>query len=358
MPLPRLYTRVLVELVDDEGRTILDEALGKLLLLIDKCGSILCASRSLGIAYSRAWERISRAEKLLGIRIVEAKRGGRGGGGASLTEEGRELLLRFLEAYRRIHGSDPKVSIAGGKGVEETILYAGSNDPALQRLIGLLRERGVAIEAHWIGSLRGVAAILLGEADVAGVHLVDPTTGEYNTHIAGLVAGRAVVIKGYERLQGFLSRQVMSLEETIEGLFAGRLSLVNREESTGTRLLLEYVLKREARRRGLSIEFRRVIRGWDNTARTHMEVAERVARGEADVGLAIEAAARAYGLNFTPLTWERFDYIVRGDSLEKNSVKEFLRALCSSEFKEILSSMPGYRARDDMCSVKEETMIA
>jgi putative molybdopterin biosynthesis protein len=349
----KLKARVRVELIDEEGRIVVDETTGMLLKLIEKCGSILCASRSLGIAYSRAWERISRLERLLGRRIVEARRGGRGGGGAKLTEAGREILSAFIRAYRRVHGHEPQAQLAPEAGGAGALVYAGSNDPALQRLIGLARQRGVPLEAYWLGSLRGLAAVLLGEADIAGVHVPNVDGKDYNTgllQVAGMGTS-LVLVRGYMRLQGFITSRRLSYREIVEGLLSGRLRLVNREEGSGTRILLERILRREAEKLGVAEPLDRLVKGWDDTVNTHLEVAERIARGEADVGLGVECAARLYGLHFTPVTWERFDFITAQRSLEDGLVKNFLETLCSAEFKELISTMPGYKTPSDMCSV-------
>jgi putative molybdopterin biosynthesis protein len=348
----KLKARVKVELVDDAGRVVVDETTGMLLQLIDSCGSILCAARTLGIAYSRAWERISRLEKLLNTKIVDVRRGGRGGGGAKLTEAGRELLVEFIEAYRRVHGVNPPATFSGA-GQEEVLLYAGSNDPALQRLIGLARRQGIPVEAHWLGSMRGLAAVLLGEADIAGVHVLNPDGKNYNTSLVE-VAGRGtelILIRGYMRLQGFITRESLSYEEIVGGLLSGKLKLVNRGEGSGTRILLEYILKREARKLGIDKPLRELVRGWDDTVDTHVAVAEKVARVEADVGLGVECAARFYGLNFVPVVWEYFDFIVSGKSFGKRLVRSFLEVVCSKEFKEIISSMPGYGIPSDACKI-------
>jgi len=349
-----LRTRVSVELVYGD-KVVLDETGGKLLLLIERCGSILCAARSLGLAYSRAWDRISRIERILGEKIIDVRRGGRRGGGARLTSAGRELLARFLEAYRSVHGSDPVTEpvIGGNDSRPDILLYAGSNDPALQRLLGELRDRGLVVEAHWLGSLKGIAALVLGEADLAGIHVLDPGTGEYNRHVVeALGAGTELaLIRGYMRLQGFVTRTPMGLEEIVEGLLSGRLRLINRAEGTGTRILLEHFLRQEARRRGIEARLSETIRGWDNVAHTHVEVAEQVARGNADVGLTVKAAASLYGLYFAPIAWEYFDFVTTRKLLSTNKIKAFLDIMCSERLHSILGSLPGYRVLSDTCRI-------
>ena len=262
------------------GGFAVDEQLVSLLVAVDKYGSILRAAKAVGLAYSRAWEYIARAEHALGVKLVEARRGGRGGGGARLTEAGRELIARFVEAYRSLTGREFQLALAvAGESVELGI-YAGSHDLAVERLLGILRGRGVMFEAHWIGSIRGVASVLLEEADVAGIHIY---TGDgYNLPYLRntLPRGVAVLVKGYERLLGFVSREQMSLDEIVDGLLRGKLRLANRLKGTGTRLLLDELLAREARRRGIDpAKIPEIVKGYSVETRTHVEVAGMVALG-------------------------------------------------------------------------------
>ncbi|ABM80208.1 substrate-binding domain-containing protein [Hyperthermus butylicus] len=333
---------------------VVDEQLVSLLIAVDKYGSILRAARAVGLAYSRAWECIARAEHALGVKLVEARRGGRGGGGARLTEAGRELIARFVEAYRSLTGQEFQPSLAAAGERVELGVYAGSHDIAVERLLGILRGRGVVFEAHWLGSIRGVASVLLEEADVAGIHIY---TGEgYNIPYLRntLPRGVAVLVKGYERLLGFVSREQMSLDEILEGIIRGRLRLVNRQKGTGTRLVLDDLLAREAKRHGIDpAKIPEIVKGYSVEARTHMEVAGVVARGEADVGLALQAAALLHGLSFTPVRWEQFDFLIPRSRLKTRPVEQFLEALSSKEFHEVLSTLPGYRVASNTGDILE-----
>jgi len=339
--------RVRVELVSG-GRVVLDEELARLLVLVDRLGSLLAASKALHIPYSRAWEKIASAEKAAGGKLIEARRGGPKGGGARLTGLARRLLARYLAEYRRIVGAPLIV----GEAAEppEVGVYAGSSDYAVARLVGLLRERGVAAEAYWLGSARGVAALVLGEADIAGLHVHVPGGNAGYLRSLGL-GGEVALVRGYERLQGFLSRSPMTLEDIMRGLLEGRLRLVNRNRGSGTRMLLDALLGEWASRLGVAGGPRRV-RGYGFEASTHSEVAEAVAKGDADVGLAVKAAAALHGLSFTSVAWERFDFAVRAGSLGEGFVGDFLEALGSREFRRILDSLEGYRAPGDMGRVE------
>ncbi|HIP57156.1 MAG TPA: MolR family transcriptional regulator, partial [Ignisphaera aggregans] len=241
-------------------------------------------------------------------------------------------------------------------GIEMSVaLYAGSHDLALERLDGILRERGILLEVSWTGSLCGVAALMLNEADIVGIHILDTETGTYNTTYLKSVGlgGRVAIVRGYERLQGFVTRKPMDLEHVIKKLFSGELTLINRRFGSGTRILLDYVLRTWAKKLGIDPEsIPRRVRGYDDEASTHLEVAERVARGDADVGMVIAAAAKLHGLNFIPIAWERFDFAIPVDKLSSAAVSTFINVLRSSSFIEILKSLEGYRLPKDMGSIE------
>ncbi len=352
MEVERFKVRVRVELMLNNS-VILDDTSAKLLMLVDRLGSLLKASKALGMPYSRAWECIARIERYLGGKIVEARRGGRGGGGATLTDLGRSVLNKYINEYRRVIGRElmpPETVEALPLG--EAVVYTGSHDPAVQRLAGMLRDSGISIEVYWLGSMKGLASLLLGEGDVAGIHVLDPESGEYNVGIARkLLSGRAVLIKGFERLQVLASREGLGIDEALIKLLKGEAVLANRVYGSGTRLLMDYLLRRKARELGIDErEIPRIVKGYENELRTHDEVARAIAEGEADVGLLIEGIAKAYGLSYDEVLWERFDFVVR-IGCGKRAVNSFIEGLRSREFREVINGLPGYRYGNDLGEV-------
>ncbi len=344
----KVRSRVRLELLIDD-RVVLDDTSAKLLMLIDEFGSLLKASRALKIPYSRAWECVARIERFIGGKVIEARRGGRGGGGASLTPLGRELLEAFLSEYRRVLGGDlipPRVAAEVPGALP--LIYAGSHDVAVGRLAGILKESGVGVEIHWIGSLKGLASLLLNEGDVAGVHLLDRESGEYNVPAARrLLAGKAVLVRGYERLQVLVSRTGVGLDEALDSLLKGEAVLANRVYGSGTRVLMESLLERRARELGIDPKkVPKLVKGFRSELRTHYDVVKAVNEGSADVGLTIECVARAYGLKYVPVAWERFDFIIRVETLETARVREFLKALRSEAFRDVIKGINGYRVNE------------
>jgi len=338
------------------GKAILNDRIAAVLEGIEKYGSLLAASRRSGIPYSRAWDGIAKLERILGDKVIEPKKGGRKGGGSKLTPIGKAIL----EEYRRIRMRVDRCVEGIAKGISTPkslpdLAIAGSNDHALEILVGLLREEypDIDVEIAWIGSAGGLASLMLEEADIAGVHLLDLSTGTYNLPYLEKywLNGRVRVIKGYKREIGLISRPDNKVED-INLLLDGNLKFINRNLGSGTRVLLESILTKKAEERGIDPNtIKKRIKGFEREARTHFEVARAVARGEADVGVALRYAGEIYGLSFSPLVWEEYDFVILESRFAKSSVKSFLSMLASEELKRSLGKIPGYQIPPDMGEV-------
>jgi putative molybdopterin biosynthesis protein len=217
-------------------------------------------------------------------------------------------------------------------------------------LIGVIREHrpGFVSKVINTGSLGGLHAIKRGEADVAGVHLLDEATGEYNVpfyHLFGL-KDRAVLVRGYAREQGFLLPK--GNPKGIHGfddLLTGEISFMNRNRGSGTRMLVDHHLSKIAASRDITLEeFTKRILGYTSEAKSHSAVAAAVAHGRADVGVGIRTVAETYGLDFIKIGDESYDFLLAKDRLEKPAVQSFLDALRSKEFASLLTvKTPGLK---------------
>lgn len=160
----------------------------------------------------------------------------------------------------------------------------------------------------------------------------------------------AYLVKGYMREQGIIVPKgnphgIKNVRDIIEK----NLRIVNRGRNTGTRILLDKMLREIARELGVSFDdLTSRIRGYHYEVKTHTAVAAAIAQGRADTGIGIRAAAHMYGLDFISLGWERYDFLVQIPRLGKEAVRSFLDKLRSREFAEILSSIPGYAVPRDI----------
>ena len=173
---------------------------------------------------------------------------------------------------------------------------------------------------------------------MAGIHLLDKETGEYNIpFIQRVLPGRemAVINLAY-RTQGLMFVAGNPKEiKCLADLCRPDVTFVNRQKGSGTRVLLDIQFKREG------IDSHR-IRGYTAELDTHLAIASSVARGKADSGLGIEAAARSCGLGFLPLFRERFDLVIPGPVYKSNKLSLLLRIMSSAEFKKIVGAVEGY----------------
>jgi molybdate-binding protein/DNA-binding transcriptional regulator YhcF (GntR family) len=335
-----------------------------------KAGERLAPVRELAGVLGVNPSTVARAYRLLeGQGVIETggRRGSRikpastPGGGAEML---RQMRLRSLSSHAAMEGlaqgfsadeleasfglelaawrerrageAAPAPKAEAGPGAR----FAGSHDLALEALWVQTRRRfpQLVIEPRYVGSLDGLLALLHGEADLVGSHLLDEETGEYNLPILrrlfiGVPLG---VITLVEREQGLIvargnPKRILSFID----LARGGVRFVNRQAGSGTRALLDHHLHRQALNPA-------EIDGYSRVLPTHLAVAAAVAEGSADAGLGIRAAARAFDLDFVPLARERYDLVIGAAARERSPLREILAVLGSLEFRDVVAQIGGY----------------
>ncbi|MBE0466837.1 MAG: molybdopterin biosynthesis protein, partial [Candidatus Desulforudis sp.] len=228
--------------------------------------------------------------------------------------------------------------------IEETTVVIGSHDIALDVLANRLKVKypEASLSSAHVGSLGGLLALRRGEAHLAGTHLLDESTGEYNiSYIQKHLPDRGVVLLNLAyREQGLIVAP--GNPAGINGftdLAADGVRFVNRQRGAGTRVLLDYHLKL----RGIASE---KVNGYDREEYTHMAVAAAVAGGTADCGLGIRAAAVALGLDFVPVAEERYDLCILRDYWDKPLVRRLLDVISDHRFQADVQALGGYDLRD------------
>lgn len=346
MPKPALKPAFSLWL-EKEGKRIVGEELAEVLEGVQATGSLMAACRALGVSYAHIWEKVDGAQRALGKAILEARKGGGGGGGCRLTEAGAQLLARYRELQGRVEAL--LTAEAGASRVRRRLFLRrqrlpdlaviGSHCVGVEVLLELLAAKHpeARLEVAYVGSAGGLAAIMLGEADMAGVHLLDEETGQYNLPFLkrSWIEDRAVLIRGYAREQGFIVAKGNSKGISgVEDLLSPGVRFINREAGSGTRALLDRRLRGLAASKGVSLRnLTRGIRGYGLEVRSHRDVATAVASGRADMGLGICAAAAEFDLGFIPLEEELFDFVVEERRLTKPLVAAFIKFLGSEDFK-------------------------
>jgi len=227
------------------------------------------------------------------------------------------------------------------RSLEDKLLVIGSHDLCIDLLASLIQEASsgrVSISSSNVGSTGGLLALARGTAHLAGSHLLDTETGEYNhSYVRKFLADVPVrLITLVHRWQGFMiakgnPKKIQSAADLTED----GTSFVNRQPGSGTRILFDYELSKA----GIEAE---AIAGYTAEEHTHMSVAMAVATGRADAGLGIAAAAAALDLDFVPLAKERYDLVIPESLLHDEKVELLLEIMRSAEFTQQVMQMQGY----------------
>ena len=236
-------------------------------------------------------------------------------------------------------GEDVDVELLRSEAeIGRTIVVIGSHDLVLDLAASHLRaaDPEVTLTSSNVGSLGGLVALRDGLCHVAGSHLLDPETGEYTLPwLPRLLGDRDVaVVRLVHRDQGLLVAPGNPLGVTgLADLL--RLRYVNRQRGAGTRALLDHELRRAG------VDPSDVV-GYSREEHTHLAVAAAVAAGRADAGLAVMAAARAFGLGFVPVAREPYDLVMAADAWNSELLAPLQTLLGTPDFRSAVEGRGGY----------------
>jgi putative molybdopterin biosynthesis protein len=224
------------------------------------------------------------------------------------------------------------------------LLAAGSHDLIIDLLSTALKTRDhrLTLSSAHLGSMGGIAAVDKGQAHLAGVHLFDPDSKEYNVpYIRRLAEAKVLCLVNLAyRMQGWIVPPGNPDKvEGVESLVRNKISFVNRQKGAGTRLLLDHLLK-EAGYRPTDLY------GYQREEYTHLNVAAAVAAGAARSGLGAFSAARAFGLDFVPVAEERYDLLMSKAFYFSSAGQALTQIIADDEFRQQVESLGGYSMRE------------
>jgi len=235
----------------------------------------------------------------------------------------------------------PVELLRSAREIKTTVVCIGSHDNALDVLGNFLKKRHpeLSLSSAHVGSMGGLLALKRGEAHLAGTHLLDEETGEYNvSYIKKHLPGKkTVLVNLVYRTQGFIVPR--GNPKGIKGfadLARKDVVFVNRQAGAGTRLLTDLYLKK------LQID-PGAVNGYDHEEFTHMAVAAAVLSGAADTGLAVLSAAQALDLDFVPVAQERYDLAIPQEFYDTPMLRALLAIIRDDkEFRDQITAMGGY----------------
>lgn len=224
--------------------------------------------------------------------------------------------------------------------IRNTIVIVGSHDNTLDVLADQLRvgDAGLTLSSSHVGSMGGLMAVKRGVCHLAGTHLLDTQSGEYNrSYVQRYLVGTPVrLVNLVMRDQGLIvpagnPKGIRGIDD----LGRDDIVFINRQGGSGTRILLDYRLGQV----GLAPER---IRGYRTEEFTHMNVAVAVLSGAVDAGLGIFAAAKALGLGFVPVVTEQYDLVIPEIFFESKNIQTLLQTIRGDAFKERVHALGGY----------------
>jgi molybdate-binding protein len=246
-----------------------------------------------------------------------------------------------VEAHGQTSGATVRVKLSRDRqAIEQAISVAGC-DPAIFLAGEHMRRRKdqTSLVGWTMGSMAALRALQQGEVHVAGLHLFDPVTGESNLPFLR----RALKGSNYEVVtfatweEGLLVRAGNPKSiRAVSDVADPYVTLVNREEGAGARLLLDQRL----RAAGINQD---QVKGYGTIVASHVEIARAIASRQADVGIGIRSAAQLFELDFVPLQSARYDLVVPKAYLKSHpTLTHLFETLVSRPFRNEIEALGGY----------------
>jgi putative molybdopterin biosynthesis protein len=331
-------------IVESEDGARLPPILFPLLEAIQATEKLTTASRQAGISYRHAWNLIEHCHRFFGTPLVTLQRGQ----GTRLTSLGEKLVWAERRARARL---EPHIeSLTSEINLElSRLLPTGpaalrihaSHGFAVAKLPELMsNEMQVQVDLRFMGSVEALASLQHRNCEFAGFHLAD---GELGSEL----------VDQYGPLMHSDAHSFIHLVRRVQGLYvaAGNpkgvheladlrrkdIRIINRQMSSGTRILLDHLLERA----GLHGD---EIQGYRSEEFTHAAVAAYVASGFADVGFGVEPPARQFGIDFIPVANENYFLACETQTLKETDGAKLHALLSGNVFRSAVSELPGYDA--------------
>lgn len=282
-----------------------------------------------------------RTEFLL-VSLVHSETGlaaypmGKGSGSVTTFSQADGFITIGQHTEQIEAGREVDVTLLGHELAPADLVVIGSHCVGLDLLLSELQHRGVRAKSLYVGSTGGLTAAKRGECDIAGMHLLDAETGEYNRPF---LSDELRLLTGYRRQQGIVFRpgDTRFTGRTAPEAIAAALSdplctMVNRNAGSGTRILIDQQLAE-------FLKSGQLPPGYAVQAKSHNAVAAAVAQGRADWGVAIDTVAQMYGLSFLPLQAEHYDFAIPAARWDRPAVKQFRDLLADATIRDRLGEL-------------------
>jgi molybdate transport repressor ModE-like protein len=312
-----------------------------LLMAVRSSGSISKAAAECKLSYRHAWGMLQEFDSRYGVELVRKVRGQ----GSALSPLAEKLIWADMRIRARLAplldslASELEQDMASVMPApQQALRVTASHGFAIAALIEHLEARGTVVNLNYKGSTEAVASLAREECDLAGFHL---PVGKFEKlaavkYLPWLDTEKHTLIQLASRMQGiFVAKGNPRGITGLADLARPELRFVNRQQGSGTRVLLELLLADQ----GIASSS---ISGYESAEFTHAAVAAFVASGMADAAFGVETAARRFDLDFIPIMRERYFLACQQKALDTPLIQAALGVLSSSDYKAALAALPGY----------------
>lgn len=249
--------------------------------------------------------------------------------------DGIMIIDKFREGYEEMSIVDVYL-LKDLKEIEKSLIVIGSHDILLDKVDDLMSNEKFHLSSSHIGSFGGIMAIKNKGCHIAPVHILSED-GKYNEFIIDKYLDNSYsLVRGVTRIQGlYVKKGNPKNIKSLSDLTRDDIVFVNRQRGSGTRILLDYLLKEEGINKDNII-------GYDFELGTHMLVATSVADPRYDCGMGVVSVANLVNLDIIEIGEEHYDFIVLNDIIDTPLFNQFIKVLKSKEFQEELNKLGGY----------------
>ncbi|QWD91412.1 substrate-binding domain-containing protein [Polynucleobacter sp. MWH-Braz-FAM2G] len=297
---------------------------------IDQGKTLVSACKKAGLSYRNVWQKVNEVEEALGFKLMDRVRGH----GSQLSEYAH-YLIQFIDDFddktRRL-GQTSLSHLEEGFAQfrvksEKRWSLASSSDPIIQQVMGGVDRIDLSIA----GSGEALERLLNYEVDMAGFHVSDPQASK--TIAKRLQKEGMQIFPVMKRVQGLMIEKGNPLNITrLKDLVRPNIRFINRQRSSGTRLLLDTALAKEG------IDPKK-IKGYDNEEFTHSAIATSILAKKADVGMGVKSVALENGLDFIQIKDEVFFLAMREELVLNKDIGKFVRKI-----RQLSEEVPGYKS--------------
>jgi putative molybdopterin biosynthesis protein len=255
-------------------------------------------------------------------------------------------ILRITANKEGLHPGDkaPVMLLKDRNKIKKDLLLIGSHDLSLDLIKNEIKKRNYKfdLKLQTVGSMAGLTALRRNESDLAGAHLLDPESGEYNiSYLKRFFKGQKLLLVNLVyREQGlYLKKGNPKNIKSIKDLTKSNINYINRQRGAGTRVLFDFLLKEN----NIKAE---EISGYQKEEYTHIAAAAAVGRGSADAALGIRAAAEVMDVDFLPLAEEKYDLIIKENRLDDPRINKLIKLINQAEIKTEIEKLGGYNCQE------------